>query len=81
MVPRLLVSMLVDQCLVVQLGRSWMASIRVGPGVQLVQGENYAYSRVLGHGQPYFSIALIRVVLPEFIPPSSGNFLPGAAEV
>jgi hypothetical protein len=50
MVPRLLVFVLVDQCLDVQLADPRLASIRVGPGVQPLQGENYMYSRVLDHG-------------------------------
>jgi hypothetical protein len=33
--------------------------IRVGPSVQPLQGEIYAYSHVLGHGHPYSSVALI----------------------
>jgi hypothetical protein len=60
MVPRLLVFFSVDRCLVVQLANPRLASIRVGPCVQPLQGENYTYSRVLDHGQPYSSIALIR---------------------
>jgi hypothetical protein len=44
-----------------------LTSIRVDPGVQPLQGENYTYSRVLSHEQPYSSITLIRVVLPEFV--------------
>jgi hypothetical protein len=51
---------LVDRCLVVQLADLRLALIRVGPGVQPLLGENYTYSRVLGHGQPYSSFALIR---------------------
>jgi hypothetical protein len=42
----------VDQCLVIQLADPRLASIRVGSGVQPLQGENYTYSRVLDHGQP-----------------------------
>jgi hypothetical protein len=35
-------SFTVDQCLIVQLGCSWLALIRVGPSVQPLQGENYS---------------------------------------
>jgi hypothetical protein len=49
----------VDRCLVAQSADPQLASIRVVPGVQPLQGENYTYSRVLGHGQSYSSIALI----------------------
>jgi hypothetical protein len=63
-----------------QLGCSWLASIRVGPGVQPLQGENYTYSRVLGYGQPNFYVVLIRVVLLMFLPHFSGYFLPGVAK-
>jgi hypothetical protein len=50
---------LVDRCFVAQSANPRLASIRVGPGVQPLQGENYMYSRILGHGQPYSSVALI----------------------
>jgi hypothetical protein len=43
----------VDRCFVAQSIDPRLASIRVGPGVQPPQGENYTYSRVLGHGQLY----------------------------
>jgi hypothetical protein len=49
----------VDRCLVAESADLRLALIRVGPGVQPLQGENYIYSRVLGHGQPYSSVALI----------------------
>jgi hypothetical protein len=49
----------VDRCFVAQLANPRLASIRVGPGVQPLQGENYTYGRILGHGQPYSSVALI----------------------
>jgi hypothetical protein len=52
-------SVLVDRCLIVQLANPRLASSRVGPGVQPLQGENYTYSRVLGYGQPYSFVALI----------------------
>jgi hypothetical protein len=41
---------LVDRCLDIQLADPRLASIRVGPGVQPLQGKNYTYSGVLGHG-------------------------------
>jgi hypothetical protein len=50
---------LVYRCLVAQSTDPRLASIRVGSGVQPLQGENYTYSSVLGHGQPYSSVALI----------------------
>jgi hypothetical protein len=50
----------VDRCLVAQLADPRLVSIRVGLDVQPLQGKNYTYSRVLGHGQPYSSVALIR---------------------
>jgi hypothetical protein len=49
----------VDRCFVAQSADPRLASIRVGPGVQPLQGENYTYSRVLGHGQSYSSVTLI----------------------
>ena len=36
-----------------------LAAIRVGTGVQPLQGENYTYSRVLGHVHSYSSVATI----------------------
>jgi hypothetical protein len=81
MVSRLLVSISVDQCLIIQLAYYQLALIQVGLGVQPLQGENYTYSRVLGHGQPYFSITLIRVLLPDFYLRLVNNFLPRVAEV
>ena len=33
-----------------------LAAIRVGTGVQPLQGENYMYSRVLGHVLSYSSV-------------------------
>jgi hypothetical protein len=40
----------VDRCFVAQSADPRLASIRVGPGVQPLQGENYMYSHVLDHG-------------------------------
>ena len=53
-----------------QLGRSWLAA-RVGTGVQPLQGENYMYSRVLGHVQLLIRPHFHRVVNPSILPPSS----------
>ena len=36
-----------------------LAAIRVGTGVQPLQGENYTYSRVLGHVHSYSSVTSI----------------------
>jgi hypothetical protein len=52
-------SVSVDRRFVSQSADLRQVSIRVGPGVQPLQGENYMYSRILGHGQPYSSVALI----------------------
>jgi hypothetical protein len=49
----------VDRCFVAKSADPRLTSIRVGPGVQPLQGEKYTYSRVLDHGHPYSSIALI----------------------
>ena len=53
-----------------QLGRSRLAA-RVGTGVQPLQGENYTYSRVLGHVQLLIRPHFHRVVNPSILPPSS----------
>ena len=53
-----------------QLGRSRLAA-RVGIGVQPLQGEDYAYSRVLGHVQLLIRPHFHRVVNPSILPPSS----------
>ena len=37
----------------------WLATGRVGTGVQPLQGENYTYSRVLGHVHSYSSVTSI----------------------
>ena len=56
----------VDWCL----GVSWiccrLASVRVGTHVQPVLGENYMYSRVLGHVQLLIRLHFHGVVLPDF---------------
>ena len=44
---------------------------RVGTGVQPLQGENYTYSRVLGHIQLLIRPHFHRVVNPSILPPSS----------
>jgi len=44
---------------------------RVGTGVQPLQGENYTYSRVLGHVQLLIRPHFHRVVNPSILPPSS----------
>ena len=44
---------------------------RVGTGVQPLQGENYMYSRVLGHIQLLTRLHFHRVVNPSILPPSS----------
>jgi hypothetical protein len=49
----------VDRCFVAELANLRLVLIRVGPGVQPLQGENYTYSHVLGHGHPYSSVSLI----------------------
>ena len=41
----------------------------MGTGVQLLQGENYMYSRVLGHVQLLIWLHFYRVVLPDFYLP------------
>ena len=51
MVPWLLFLVLSRSVLHCRLILCRLASIWVGPGVQSLQGENYAYSRVLGHVQ------------------------------
>jgi len=55
------------------LGVSWstdrLVSWRVGSGVQPLQGENYTYSRVLGHVHPYFFVTSSSLVLPDFYLP------------
>ena len=59
MVPWLLVLVLsrpVSRCLSAGL---WLAAIRVGTGVQPLPGENYTYSRVLGHVHSYSSVTSI----------------------
>ena len=59
MVPWLLVLVLsrpVSRCLLAAL---WLAVIRVGPGVQPLQGEIYTYSRVVIHVHPYSSVTSI----------------------
>ena len=38
----------------------------MGTGAQPLQGENYTYSRVLGHVHSYFSVTPFRVVNPAF---------------
>jgi hypothetical protein len=43
-------SISVDRCFVAQSADPWLASLRVGLGVQPQQGENCTYSRVIGHG-------------------------------
>ena len=45
--------------------------VRVGIGVQPLQGEDYAYSRVLGHVQLLIRPHFHRVVNPSILPPSS----------
>jgi hypothetical protein len=52
-------SISVDRCFVSQSTNLRLVLIRVGPGVQPLQGENYTYSCILGHGQSYSSVALI----------------------
>ena len=42
---------------------------RVGTGAQPLQGENYTYSRVLGHVHSYSSVTSSRVVNPDFYLP------------
>ena len=44
---------------------------RVGTGVQPLLGENYMYSRVLGHVQLLIRSHFHRVVKPSILPPSS----------
>ena len=44
---------------------------RVGTCVQPLQGENYTYSRVLGHIQLLTRLHFHRVVNPSILPPSS----------
>ena len=44
---------------------------RVGTGVQPLQGENYTYTRVLGHVQILIRPHFHRVVNPSILPPSS----------
>ena len=44
---------------------------RVGTGVQPLQGENYMYSRVLGHVHLLIRLHFHRVVNPSILPPSS----------
>ena len=44
---------------------------RVGTCVQSLQGENYTYSRVLGHVQLLTRLHFHRVVNPSILPPSS----------
>ena len=59
MVPWLLVLVLsrpVSRC---QSAGLRLAAIRVGTGVQPLQGENYTYSRVLGHVHSYSSVTSI----------------------
>jgi hypothetical protein len=56
----------VDQCPVVQLPDPRLASIRVGPSVQPLQGENYTYSRILGHEHLLIRLRFHRVVLLLF---------------
>ena len=53
-----------------QLGHSRLAA-RVGTGVQPLQGENYTYSRVLGHVQLLIRPHFHRVVNLSILPPSS----------
>ena len=43
---------------------------RVGTSVQTLQGENYTYSRVLGHVQLLIRLHFHRVVNPSIQPPS-----------
>ena len=43
----------------------------MGTGVQPLQGENYTYSRVLGHVNSYSSVTSSSVVYPDILPPSS----------
>jgi hypothetical protein len=62
-------SFTVDQCLIVQLGCSWLAPIRVGPNVQPLQGENYTYSHILGHVQLLIQFHFHRLVLLIFYLP------------
>jgi hypothetical protein len=52
-------SISVDRCFVYLSVDLRLVSIQVGPGVQPLQGVIYVYSRVLGHGHPYSSVALI----------------------
>ena len=51
-----------------QLGRSRLAA-RVGTGVQPLQGENYTYSRILGHVQLLIRPHFHRVLNPSILPP------------
>ena len=44
---------------------------RVGTCVQPLQGENYTYSRVLGHVHLLIRLHFHRVVNPSILPPSS----------
>ena len=46
-------------------------AVRVGTSVQPLQGENYMYSRVLGHVQLLTRLHFHRVVNPSILPPSS----------
>ena len=49
-----------------QSSRSWLASGRVGTGAQPLQGENYTYSRVLGHVHSYSSVTSSSLVCLDF---------------
>ena len=50
---------------------------RVGTGVQPLQGENYTYSRVLGHVQLWIWHHTVGRSTYTFLPPSSLLFLLG----
>ena len=47
---------------------------RVGTGVQPLQGENYVYSRVLGHVQLWIWHHTVVRITYTFLPPSSTTF-------
>ena len=64
----------VDRCLRVSRSTDRRATGRVGTGVQPLQGENYTYSRVLGHVQLWIWHHTVVRTTYTFLPPSSTTF-------
>ena len=58
---------IVDRFLGVSRLTDWLASGRVGTGVQPLQGENYTYSRILDHVQFLIRLHFHRVVLLDIL--------------